>query len=200
MIQEWIKSDAYRITTEISIREIHLGYVERIKCRGEQVVQPRCNPMGSIDGYDKTIGLISAGSIFKEKDGTFSLLQDMLTHVYTGVKLENIGLCDAKCWYEAIDDKNLTDANKEQAEKLTENKASVPEQDYLKKEYVLEIFSAIIDEMHRQSVNQAHEKQRLENGPLGARWVVDSGKQEFLKSLKIPIEFKKMLGYEERLK
>jgi len=112
-----------------SIREIHLGFVDLLKARGEEVVQPRGKPMGSIDGYDKTIGLISAGSIYyKKEDGTYELLQDMLTHAYTGVKLENIGLCDAKCWYEAIDDKNLTDANKEQAEKLLADRAKGREQ------------------------------------------------------------------------
>jgi len=112
-----------------SIREIHLGFVDLLKARGEEVVQPRGKPMGSIDGYDKTIGLISAGSIYyKKEDRTYELLQDMLTHAYTGVKLENIGLCDAKCWYEAIDDKNLTDANKEQAEKLLADRAKGREQ------------------------------------------------------------------------
>jgi len=105
-----------------SIREIHLGFVDLLKARGEQVVQPRGEPIGSIDGYDKTVGLISAGSIFKEKDGTSSLLQDMLTGAYTGVRWENLGLCDARCWYEAIEDKRIKKANKAQADKLTENK------------------------------------------------------------------------------
>lgn len=103
-----------------SIHEIHLGFVELLKARGEQVVQPRGKPMGSIYGYDKTIGLISAGSIFKEKDGSFSLLQDMCQYGYTGVKLEDIGLCDAKCWYEATEDKRIKDANKKQADKLAD--------------------------------------------------------------------------------
>ena len=101
-----------------SIREIHLGFVDLLKARGEKVVQPRGKPMGSIDGYDKTIGLISAGTIFEEKDGTFSVLQDMCQHGYTNVKWENIGLCDARCWYEALEDKRIQEANKEQAEKL----------------------------------------------------------------------------------
>ena len=48
---------------EKTISEIHLGLVGLLKVRGEEVVQPRGKPMGSIDGYDKTIGLISAGSI-----------------------------------------------------------------------------------------------------------------------------------------
>ena len=77
-----------------SIREIHLGFVDLLKARGEEVVQPRGKPMCSTYGYDKTIGLISAGSIFyKKEDGTYELLQDMLTHAYTGVKLEMAELC-----------------------------------------------------------------------------------------------------------
>ena len=112
-----------------SIHEIHLGFVDLLKARGEEVVQPRGKPMGSIDGYDKTIGLISAGSIYyKKEDGTYELLQDMLTHAYTGVKLENLGLCDARCWYEAIEDKRIKDANKEQAEKLLADRAKGREQ------------------------------------------------------------------------
>lgn len=127
---------------EKTISEIHLGLVGLLKVRGEEVVQPRGKPMGSIDGYDKTIGLISAGSIVPGRDqshlmlgdGTYDLLQDiaqpqsiqhkldshikLITHAYTGVKLDNLGLCDARCWYEAIDDKRIQDANKEQAEKL----------------------------------------------------------------------------------
>lgn len=101
-----------------TIREIHLGFVELLKVRGGEVVQPRGKPMCITYGYDKTIGLISAGYIFyKKEDGTYDLLQDHLVHAYTGVKLENLGLCDARCWYEAIDDKKIQDANKEQAEK-----------------------------------------------------------------------------------
>jgi len=104
-----------------TIREIHLGFVDLLKARGEEVVQPRGKPMCVTYGYDKTIGLISAGSIFyKKEDGTYDLLQDHLVHAYTGVKLENLGLCDARCWYEAIDDKKIQDANKEQAEKIAD--------------------------------------------------------------------------------
>jgi hypothetical protein len=37
-----------------SIHEIHLGFVELLKARGEKVVQPRGEPAGHIKGYDKT--------------------------------------------------------------------------------------------------------------------------------------------------
>jgi len=83
-----------------------IGFVELLKVRGGEVVQPRGKPMCITYGYDKTIGLISAGYIFyKKEDGTYDLLQDHLVHAYTGVKLENLGLCDARCWYEAIDNR-----------------------------------------------------------------------------------------------
>jgi len=171
-----------------SIHDIHLGFVEQLKARGEQVVQPRGEPMGHIKGYDKTIGLISAGTIAVYKQGsynasdlnlgvvgTFDLLQDMCTHVYTGVKGEDLGLCDARCWYEAIEDKRLQDANKEQAEKQAATLPRVELIPLLKQEHIIEILSGIIE--HTDAKNT---------------W-----KQDFLEGLKVPVEIKKMLGYKE---
>jgi hypothetical protein len=183
--------DRHTMSDGKSIHEIHLGFVEQLKARGEQVVQPRGEPTGHIKGYDKTIGLISAGTIAVYKQGytsdlgdigsTFDLLQDMLTHVYTGVKGENLGLCDAKCWYEAIEDKRQerTKANKEAKQASTLPRVElIP---LLKQEYVMEILSGIIDTI------QAEKESDFQ----------DTWKQDFLRGLKIPIEFKKMMGYEE---
>jgi hypothetical protein len=130
-----------------SIHEIHLHFVELLKARGEQVVQPRGEPTGSIKGYDKTIGLISAGTIAVYKQGgytseldhievgsTFDLLQDMLTHIYTGVKGENLGLCDTKCWYEAIEDK------RQERAKVNREAKMMKEDDYEK-----EIITIVIE-------------------------------------------------------
>ena len=174
---------------ERSIYKIHLGFVEQLKARGENVVQPRGEPMGPIKGYDKTIGMISAGTIAVYKQGaytndldldleavsTFDLLQDMCTHVYTGVKGEDLGLCDARCWYEAIEDKRLQDANKEQAEKQAATLPRVELIPLLKQEHIIEILSGIIE--HTDAKNT---------------W-----KQDFLEGLKVPVEIKKMLGYKE---
>lgn len=108
-----------------TIREIHLGFVELLKVRGEEVVQPRGKPMCVTYGYDKTIGLISAGSIFyKKEDGTYDLLQDHLVHAYTGVKLENLGLCDARCWYEAIDDNRVHEEKRSVCKSMNWKKAA----------------------------------------------------------------------------
>jgi hypothetical protein len=168
-----------------SIHETHLHFVKLLKARGEQVVQPRGEPTGSIKGYDKTIGLISAGTIAVYKQGgytsdlddigagTFDLLQDMVTHAYTGVRGENLGLCDAKCWYEAIEDKRT----REQAVNLPRVEL-IP---LLKQEYILEILSGIINAIQQEKESDFQ----------------DTWKQDFLRGLNIPIEFKKMLGYEE---
>lgn len=154
-----------------SIHDIHLGFVELLKTRGEQVVQPRGMPMNVIQGYDKTIGLISAGSISKEKDGSFSIFQDMLPHRYTGIKLDDIGLCDELCWYEAWENKKLQ-ANKERAEKQA---ATLPRVELI---HVIEILSGIIN------VIQQEKESHTQDG-----W--DPWKQDFLEGLKVPVEIKR---------
>ena len=186
-----------------SIHDIHLEFVEQLKARGEQVVPPRGEPMGPIKGYDKTIGLISAGTIAVYKQGayttndldleavsTFDLLQDMCTHVYTGVKGGDLGLCDARCWYEAIEEKRMQDANanKEYAGKQATDLPRVELIPLLKQEHILEILSGLIDEFHY--VN------RIEDAHTDAK---NTWKQDFLEGLKIPIELKKMLGYKEKV-
>ncbi len=182
-----------------SIYDNHLGFVEQLKARGEQVVQPRGEPMGHIKGYDKTIGLISAGTIAVYKQGsynasdldlgvvgTFDLLQDMCTHAYTGVRGEDLGLCDARCWYEAIEDKRLQDANKEKAEKQAATLPRVELIPLLKQEHIIEILSGLIDEFHYMN--------RIEDAHTDAK---NTWKQDFLEGLKVPVEIKKMLGYKE---
>ncbi len=110
-----------------SLYEIHTSYVEELKKRGEKIIHcPAREPAVAICvlGYDKTKGYETAGYIYRNEDdgpcGEFELHQDHLTGVHQ-VKWADIGLCDARCMYKA-NDKRLTDANKEQAEKLTENK------------------------------------------------------------------------------
>jgi len=177
-----------------SIYDIHLEFVEQLKARGEQVVQPRGEPMGPIKGYDKTIGLISAGTIAVYKQGAytndyldleaFDLIQDMCTHVYTGVKGGDLGLCDARCWYEAIEEKRMQDANanKEYAGKQATDLPRVELIPLLKQEHILEILSGLIDEFHYMN--------RIEDAHTDAK---NTWKQDFLKQLKIPIEIKEML-------
>ena len=186
----------------MSIHDLHLRFVKILKARGEQVVQPRGEPMGHIKGYDKTIGLISAGTIAVYKQGaytndldlevvsTFDLLQDMCTHVYTGVKGGDLGLCDARCWYEAIEEKRMQDANanKEYAGKQATDLPRVELIPLLKQEHILEILSGLIDEFHYMN--------RIEDAHTDAK---NTWKQDFLEGLKIPIELKKMLGYKEKV-
>jgi len=96
-----------------SLWEIHQGWVGELLKRGEKVLQPEGgNPHGSIWGYVKTqIPHKDAGTIFKREDGTFEILCDMCQYGVTGLKLKEIGLCDAKCWYEWMDkDKCETEA------------------------------------------------------------------------------------------
>ncbi len=98
-----------------SLWQIHQEWVEELLRRGENVLQPkRGGPHGSIWGYVKTqIPHKDAGTIYKnEDDSTFEILCDMCQYGVTGLKLEEIGLCDAKCWYEWMDE------NKCKTEKL----------------------------------------------------------------------------------
>ena len=85
-----------------SVMETHLIWVEKLKERGETVLQPKYGkPMGSTDGYIKTqIPHKDAGCIFEDKHGTFGLFGDMGALPVTGIKWEDLGLCDARCYYE----------------------------------------------------------------------------------------------------
>lgn len=88
--------------TNKSLLEIHQEWVEELLKRGEKVLQPKKgSPCGSIWGYIKDqIPHKDAGSIYKNEDGTFEILCDMCQYRVAELKLEDIGLCDAKCWYE----------------------------------------------------------------------------------------------------
>ena len=91
-----------------SLWKIHQEFVKELLSRGEKVLQPKIrDPCGSIWGYVKIqIPHKDAGTIYKnEKEGTFEILCDMCQYGATGLKLEDIGLCDARCWYEWMDDK-----------------------------------------------------------------------------------------------
>lgn len=97
-----------------SMWEIHNAWVKELIARGETVLQPKTwSNHGTIWGYVKTqIPHKDAGTIYKnEEDGTFEILCDMCQYGVTGLKLEDIGLCDAKCWYEWIDE-NKHDSEK----------------------------------------------------------------------------------------
>jgi hypothetical protein len=134
--------------------------------------------------------LISTGTIalsMRDSTGsTFDLLQDHLTHAYTGVKFENLGLCDSKCWYEAIEDQR-------QAVTLPRGEL-IP---LLKQEYIMEILLGIIDAIQREKEDREDETENHEGAKIDPFLSVRHWKQDFISRLKIPIEFKKMLGYEE---
>jgi hypothetical protein len=85
-----------------SIMETHLKWVQKLKDRGEIVLQPRYgNPMDSIKGYIKTqIPHKDAGAIYQANDGTFGLFGDMGALHIEGIEWGDLGLCDARCWYE----------------------------------------------------------------------------------------------------
>ena len=88
-----------------SVRDTHLEFVEKLKARGEIVVQPRFGkPTGTVQGYIKSqIQPKDVGSIFEDKYGTYGLFGDMGALHITGIKWEDLGLCDARCWYEWMD-------------------------------------------------------------------------------------------------
>lgn len=85
-----------------SVMEIHLEWVQKLKEQGEVILQPKHGlPTGSIKGYIKSqIPHKDAGAIFQDKYGTFGLFGDMgLLHIL-GIKWDELGLCDSRCWYE----------------------------------------------------------------------------------------------------
>ncbi len=90
--------------TNKTLWEIHQEYVKELLKRGEKVLQPKdMSPVGMIWGYVKTQEPHKdAGLICKREDGTFEILCNMCQYGISGLKLEDIGLCDAKCWYEWI--------------------------------------------------------------------------------------------------
>ena len=85
--------------------ENHLKYVQTLRNRGEEVLQPKVGkPTGSIEGYIKTqIPHKDVGAIFLDKNGKFGLFGDMGALHITGICWEDLGLCDAMCWYEWMD-------------------------------------------------------------------------------------------------
>jgi hypothetical protein len=85
-----------------SIRETHLELVQALRNRGEIVLQPKWGkPIGSIRGYIKTqIPHEYVGAIFEDKEGTFGLFCEMGALHVTGIEWCDLGLCDARCWYE----------------------------------------------------------------------------------------------------
>ena len=85
-----------------SVRDTHLKWVKRLKGRGEKVLQPEYGtPMGIIEGYIKTrLPHKEVGSIFQDKEGTFGLFGDFGALHITGIKWDDLGLCDARCGYE----------------------------------------------------------------------------------------------------
>lgn len=102
-----------------NLYEIHTSYVEELKKCGEKIVHcPSREPDVAIYvlGYDKIAGYKTAGYIYRNEDGPegeFELHQDHLAGIHP-VRWADIGLCDARCWYAAMD-KGIQDANKEQA-------------------------------------------------------------------------------------
>lgn len=89
-----------------SLWDIHQKYVSILLYRGEEVLQPKDrSPVGMIWGYAKTQEPHKdAGFIYKREDDTFEILCDICQYSISDLKLEDIGLCDAKCWYEWVEE------------------------------------------------------------------------------------------------
>ena len=84
----------------------HQYWVKQLKAQGVTVLMPKGEPSGTIYGYLMTDKPPKrAGAIFQDKDGTFGLFGDMGALHITGLKWDELGLCDAKCGYEWMDEK-----------------------------------------------------------------------------------------------
>lgn len=91
-----------------SLWDIHQEWVDELLKRGEKVLEPKGYAHGHIWGYVKTqIPHKDAGTICKNENGTFNILCDRLQYIVTDLKLEDIGLCDIKCWYEWMDNEYI---------------------------------------------------------------------------------------------
>lgn len=96
-----------------SLYEIHMEFVERLKQRGEKVLQPmRGKPFGTILGYVKGMEHPVAGFISRDEDGTFGLHSEFFAHSYGNIKWKDLGICDSKCWYEWREEESLSSENK----------------------------------------------------------------------------------------
>lgn len=89
----------------------HLGFVRALRERGEIVLQPKVgNPMCHVKGYIKTqIPHKDVGSIFRDTEGKFGLFGDMGALHVTGIEWCDLGLCDARCWYEWVNSESYQD-------------------------------------------------------------------------------------------
>lgn len=105
-----------------SMYDIHMECVRELLSNGEKVLYIKGRHHGSIWGYVKAEDPHKhAGSIFRNKDGTFEILCDHLQYGVTGLKLEEIGLCDSSCWYEWMDN------NRQMEEVKVKEKFRMPE-------------------------------------------------------------------------
>ena len=85
-----------------SLYDIHNDFVTELFKRGESILMPtKDKPMGGTPlGYIKNVCNPPAGYIYRNKDGRYELHYDHLQASYTHIDWEDIGLCDARCWYE----------------------------------------------------------------------------------------------------
>ena len=109
-----------------SLYDIHMEFVAELFKRGEPILMPTKGKLmgGTPLGYVKNVGNPPAGYIYRNRDGKYELHYDHLQASYTGLDWKNIGLCDARCWFEWRE----TEANMRQGEyKDTANEYKMPE-------------------------------------------------------------------------
>ena len=85
-----------------SLYDIHIEFVTELFKRGESILMSiKGKPMGGAPlGYVKNVDNPPAGYIFRNKYGKYELHYDHLQASFTGIDWKDIGLCDARCWYE----------------------------------------------------------------------------------------------------
>jgi hypothetical protein len=86
-----------------SIAELGEEVVEKLRARGEQVLRPPCIDLWEDDEpdiYVKNHLPFVCGTAIPGKDGTYIILHDHLAYQKGPFKFEELGLCDAYCWYQ----------------------------------------------------------------------------------------------------
>jgi hypothetical protein len=95
-----------------SLHQLHVDIVKQLQANGEPIANPAAprsylneggfcsGPDVYIKGRDFGTESFVSGSAIREKDGTYTICNDMLQYQRGPFTFDQLGLCDPVCWYE----------------------------------------------------------------------------------------------------